>query len=121
VDANPEIMPEAAWIAKTAEIDAVDIKTMYCTIDGVAVPQLAKYRANSGGAPDAWSFELIPPASSWLASAIGTPPEYLEQPLWEITDGYWILLKPLTAGKHVITFGYGGAFNIVYHITITQK
>lgn len=121
IDANPEIMPQTAWDAKIAQIDAIDLKDIYCTIDGVTVPNLARYRANSGGAPYDWSFELIPPASSWLATAIGTPPEYLEKPLWDLTDGYWILLKPLTAGKHTITFGYSKSFDIIYNITVTER
>jgi hypothetical protein len=44
-----------------------------------------------------------------------------------VTDGYWLMLAPLSAGKHTISvhlvpdFNYGIEQQITYHLTISGR
>jgi len=69
--------------------DDIDTATVYsCTIDNTDLHGLEKYRIHSG------LFDLTIPLSGTM---MRTRTE-------AISDGYWIFLKPLTIGEHLIFF-----------------
>jgi hypothetical protein len=36
-----------------------------------------------------------------------------------VSDGYWVAVKPLSPGMHVIHFEGGGWQNVTYYLTVT--
>jgi hypothetical protein len=91
-------------------IDAVSELT--CTIDGAAVPNLAKFRVRSP------SFTVIAPPKGLL------PPGWLSLPANTdsiVSDGYWLLLSPLAPGQHEIKFHAKttGGFQVDVTYTLT--
>ena len=98
----------AATNTETAQILEV-------TIDGVPVKDVAQYRASSPG-----PFSIVYPENS----VVGVP-EGVYFP--QVTDGYWLMLAPLSVGTHEIRLHvvapntiYGDyEFNVIHHITVT--
>jgi len=92
-------------------IDSVN--ELSCTIDGAAVPNLAKFRVRSP------SFTVIAPPKGLL------PPGWLSLPANSdsiVSDGYWLLLSPLAPGQHEIKFHAsttgGFQLDVTYTLTI---
>lgn len=85
------------WRTVIPRMDAV--LELQCIIDGVSIPNLFQYRVNSGGKPK-WSGELYQAPEGWQASYL--PPDLHPGMYPYVSDGYWLLLQPLTAGKHTI-------------------
>jgi hypothetical protein len=88
------------------------------TVDGVQVPDLQKYRAQSQ------LYNITLPTDNIMGVEAETTPS--------IAEGYWIFLNPLPPGNHEITFG-GSAGNpsvtssmnfvtdVTYHLTVTNS
>ena len=104
--------------------DFIVPSTLFCTIDGKSVTNLTDYRVQSplfvfGPLPDNNVVEVIfgavaPEGSTSLS----------------ISDGYFVMLKPLSVGKHTIKYGgildlssIGGPMfiqDITYHVTVKR-
>jgi hypothetical protein len=81
------------------------------TVDGVAVPDLERYRAQSP------LFTVALPADNWL----GVEPAVAAG----VADGYWLLLAPLPPGEHELRFGgalpeIGVVAEFTYHLTVAE-
>ena len=77
--------------------------SLSCEIDGVPVPDLFAYRAQTF--PGGFVFE-IPEGSIFTqvpACAGGVPCEPGPRP-FSVSDGYWLGLRPLPPGEHTIHF-----------------
>jgi hypothetical protein len=96
-----------------AKDDADHVTELETVVDGVALPDLERYRFQSPG--------LFPitfdPVDPMVADRPGAYPAY--------ADGYWIMLKPLPAGPHTIRFGGKLVFpdrvfetRVTYHLTL---
>jgi hypothetical protein len=94
-------------------VNGIGGETLFATIDGRSQYLLGRYRTAS--AP----FSFYVPADNILGLAgpgVGTA----------VSDGYWLLIAPLPAGQHTITFGgaitsgvwIGHSQNITYHLTV---
>ncbi len=83
-------------------------------LDGVAFNNLRDYRYNSG----LYSFDPNP----GLAGCFGDPCLNEDGLLW-LSNGYWIMLKPLQYGEHTLNFKggipeFGFSLDVTYHITV---
>jgi hypothetical protein len=100
----------------TAQIDRVS--NLKAIVDGVQVPDLHNYRAQSQ------LYNITLPTDNIMGVEAGTTPS--------IAEGYWIFLNPLPLGNHEISFG-GSAGNpsvtssmnfvtdVTYHLTVTNS
>jgi hypothetical protein len=92
-------------------IDAVS--ELSCTIDGSAVPNLAKFRVRSP------SFTVIAPPKGLVAPGQLSLPANTDS---IVSDGYWLLLSPLALGQHEIKFHAsttgGFQLDVTYTLTI---
>jgi hypothetical protein len=79
-----------ADLRKCAKDDQDKATNLQATIDGVTIPDLNMYRVQSP------LFNLTIPKDN----AMGIPPGFTQA----ISDGFWVLLKPLPVGKHEIHF-----------------
>jgi hypothetical protein len=84
-------------------------KNLQASVDGVAIGQIDRLRAQSPpfklNVPDNNAFGI--PADTYIA----------------VSDGFWVALKPLSVGQHTIHFGGSvpdANFNVdvTYHITV---
>lgn len=83
-----------------------------CKIDGKSVHNLADYRVKS----PVFSLNLDPD----FAAGSGYPAPYVRTC---VSDGKWLMLKPLGVGRHVIHFTANSAvtgfhLDVTYHITV---
>lgn len=113
---TPDLKTEAD-LRKCAKADQDKATNLQAAVDGVAIPDLKKYRVQSP------LFNMTAPGDN----VMGIPPGMTQA----ISDGFWILLKPLPVGKHTIEFSGSlvdftstGPINFVsdakYDITITN-
>ena len=97
--------------------DGTDIKRLKFTIDGKMVRELGDFRAQS----PFYYFNMMPPTNNFLGTH-GVTEGY------SVSDGYWVMVKPLSPGTHVIHFegywtsgpGAGAAQNVTYNLTVTR-
>ena len=87
------------------------------TIDGVAVPNIARtFRFQS----PAFSFTI--PDDNLFKATTGNP--YLAGTYLSVGDGYYLMLSPLSQGKHTIHFKgsapNGFTLDITYHLTVAK-
>ncbi|AFT88483.1 hypothetical protein LMG9964_01048 [Paraburkholderia phenoliruptrix] len=91
---NPPIRTFTADQLKIASAFTNDIRDLFCTVDGVAVGNIAAYRTKTGifpfSAPSPWIFGHTGGSATAVA------------------DGYYLMIQPLPAGLH--TIHYGGKF-----------
>ena len=98
---------------RAAAAASMDPVTIEASIDGVPVPQLRDFRVQSP------VFSVTLPEGNVVAVPSGT-----YAPM--VSDGYWLMLAPLSAGAHTIHFKNeitGGPFagtatEVTYHLTI---
>jgi hypothetical protein len=96
--------------------DGTDIKHLKFTIDGIRIRGLRDYRVQS----PYFYFNMLPPANNFLG-VNGVTEGY------SVSDGYWVMVKPLSPGTHVIHFegawvsgpGAGAVQNVTYNLTVT--
>jgi hypothetical protein len=86
-----------------------------CTVDGIAVPKLQeKFRVQS----PVFGFTL--PADNLLTSFYGTSfPEGFHSPA--VDDGWYVMLAPLSPGRHVIQFrgtAHGNTIGVKYNLDV---
>jgi hypothetical protein len=92
-----------ALFAAPAELSAV--------VDGVAIPDLERYRVQSD------LFTVALPAGNWLE---------VEPPVTQrVAEGYWLLLAPLPVGEHELRFGGGFpasdfSSEVTYHLIVAE-
>jgi len=110
----PFSVPGAEQIARNAIIPVVD--TLECEVDGKALVISEDYRIQSP------VFTAYMPIDVW-----GFAPYIVDAGLYPdcVSDGYWILLAPLSKGKHTIHFrgGLGNTENpwfveVTFHLTV---
>lgn len=77
-------------LRKCAKADQDKATNLQVTVDGLAIPDLKKYRVQSP------LFNMTLPNNN----ALSLPPGNTQA----VSDGFWILLKPLAVGKHTIHF-----------------
>jgi hypothetical protein len=95
--------------------DGVGIDTLKFTIDGKKVMGLGNFRVQS----PFYDF-IVPPYNNFLGVDGVTSGS-------SASDGYWVMVKPLSPGAHVIHFqgavvsgpGAGGSQNVTYNLTVT--
>lgn len=87
VDRNLKTESDLRKCAKTDQDKAINLLV---TVDGAAIPNLQMYRMQSP------LFNLTYPEDNIAGLPAGST--------YAISDGYWILLKPLPLGKHEIRF-----------------
>jgi hypothetical protein len=94
--------------------DAMGISTLEVAVDGKKVKDLGSFRVQSP------VFGLTLPADNILGVNPGTGSS--------VSDGYWLMLKPLARGNHTIHFegelvsgpAAGFAVNVTYHLTVAD-
>ncbi len=91
---KPPVKTFTAEELKISSAFAGDIRDLFCTIDGAPVANIKAFRTRTG------TFSFSAP-SPWIFGNVGGPGT-------SIADGYYLLLKPLSAGLH--TIHYGGKF-----------
>jgi len=94
---------------------------LHASIDGHALQSLESYRAVS----PIFSYTLPPSPDNLIAAAFGVS---LPGPCWPsldvrpaVADGFYIMLRPLSAGLHVINFGGSGpaiGLDLTYTLTV---
>lgn len=85
--------------------DQIPAASLFCEIDGMPMEDLARYRFAS----PQFGFTASTP---WIFGGVGGPGT-------AVGDGYYLLLRPLSKGRHTIHFGTT-AFGIdtTYHVTV---
>jgi hypothetical protein len=94
---------------------------LHASVDGAQLTNLSAYRAIS----PVFSYTLPPSPDNLLFVGYGVS---LPGPCWPsltvtpaVADGYYIILAPLAAGRHVINFGGsapGNTQNLTYTLTV---
>ncbi len=114
---NPGVKCDVAALQASAAAATTSVKEMEVSIDGKTVNQIRDYRAFSPG-----SFSITLPDGN-VPELFGLPtPAGTYKP--QVADGYWLMLTPLDAGKHVINVhvkpdpNYGSSFSVSYQITV---
>ena len=107
----------ARWLADHA-VHADRTLGSFCIIDGVAVRNTAEYRVQSP------QFTFTAP-TPWIFGDVGGAGT-------SVADGYYVMIAPLSKGKHTIRFGeswhfsvaegdgfdFDAYFDTTYHITV---
>lgn len=96
--------------------DGIGVDTLKVTVDGIKLQRPGLYRAQSP------LFDFIMPAAD---NFLGVPGVTSGS---SVSDGYWVMLKPLSPGQHVLHFkgeitsgpGEGFSQDVTYHLTITE-
>jgi hypothetical protein len=106
--------PDTATEADAVTTGTIDPAKLFATFDSESVSDLASHREKS---PLNFTFTTVP-------GATGLPPgTYMDAN----SDGYWLMLKPLSAGEHTLHFGgttndFGGISSFTVdttdHITV---
>jgi len=113
VGEDPPSPVEVLLARAAASMDKVT--ELHASIDGVPIQGLFTCRAASPKPFAAWL-----PAEDNLYQFFGVDIAGKIEPA--ITDGYWLMLAPLSVGKHTINFGgamsTGFAVDMTYHITV---
>jgi hypothetical protein len=114
----PDDGPNEAAVRALAAADIDATTVLECTVDGVALNGLFFYRAAS---PEGGFVLHIPEGSILHQWGYNFGDRYPA-----VADGYWLLLAPLSAGKHEISFHAVRGdpedpvfeLEVTYHITI---
>jgi hypothetical protein len=108
VEGNGDIPAELRACARGFAEQFTDLSL---TIDGVAVADLQRFRVHS----PVFQFTAAP------GNVFGIPAGTTRS----VADGYWVLIRPLSPGTHIISFG--GAFlpggftpSVTYTLTVTS-
>jgi hypothetical protein len=113
---SPDLKTES-YVRNCAKADQDKATNLQATVDGVAIPDLKTHRVQSP------IFNVTIPKDNVLGTAAGATQA--------VSDGYWVLLKPLPVGKYQINFSGSlsdftatGPINFVsdakYDITVTN-
>jgi hypothetical protein len=116
--AIPDDGSTAADIEKACKAfaNAEDPKSLLVTIDGKRVPNLGKtFRANAF-----FSFTGVNGGLFENGCTVNAPPCYVGFRNTAYSDGYWIMLKPLSPGQHIIHF-QGAAPSLSFSVNVTYN
>ncbi|AJX30737.1 hypothetical protein [Burkholderia oklahomensis] len=114
-DQPPFHCTDAASCRRCAESFAnlIDPSSLTASVDGISLlnPPTQNFRAESP------FFNFTTPSNNILGSKGG--------PGMSVSDGYWVMLKPLPPGKHTVTFrgsipSFNFTQNVTYTITVSQ-
>jgi hypothetical protein len=83
-----------------AAADLIDATSLFATLDGENIGDLGSQRQSCDSQPNKGVFFPEAPTGS-LLNAIGLDPGLYPS----TSDGYWLMLAPLSLGEHTITFG----------------
>jgi hypothetical protein len=91
----------------------VDGATGFCSIDGVPVQNLEMYRVAS----PLFAFDPLPEDNVlWVTPGLAGE---------SVSDGFWLMLAPLSVGQHTIdfvgVFANGFTFHITYNLTVAPE
>lgn len=125
-DASPEEAIPYLYDALNGFFDATAETDVFCEVDGVVLKGLLGYRAQS--AP----FQIYVPAVNvqndlmdyFMYGEIPPPPGTFYAEGWHlsVSDGYYVILAPLSAGKHTIHLRGGPAespfCDVYYDLTV---
>ena len=111
---NPGVPCDVA-VLRAAAAEAVDFVAIEASVDGVTLRDLADYRVQSP------IFSVTLPDGNLVGIPSGT-----YAPM--VSDGYWLMLAPLSAGAHTIHFksiitggpSEGAEFEVTYHLTVKR-
>jgi len=87
----PDRPVDCEVVERLAAVNNDSLKSIRLRIDGKNVPAMRSHREKSPGCFDVFAR---------VSKQVTAPPGYPAA-----TDGYWVMVKPLPAGKHVIRFG----------------
>ncbi len=97
-------------------VGQIQIESLFCEVDGVAIQDLGRGRVLS----DAHAFAF--PEGN-LAQYFGqVAPRGIYFPA--VSDGYWVMLRPLAPGAHTLHFGGSvGTFtlDVTYNLTVVES
>jgi len=114
----PEFTPHGLRKCAATAVDGIDIRSLELIVDGKSLSGLIRERRVQSP-----YFEFRMPAFDsvlpWTDAMSGSA----------VSDGYFVLLKPLSPGKHVIQFGgaylsgispggLAGDFSVMYNLTV---
>jgi hypothetical protein len=107
-DANVKSVAALGAAAAEAEDNPVGLEA---DLDDVPFTNLLDYRAKSP------VFSVTAPANNVLNFVFGFhDPAGTYQP--DVSDGYWLMLKPLSPGYHKLHFKAGDFAEVTYHLTV---
>ncbi len=117
VEPDPFYGPDGQKARACAAVyaDGIGLNTLKLTVDGRKLSGLEKYRVQSS------YYSFVMPATDNYLGVVGPTSG------WSLSDGYWVMLKPLSPGTHVIHFegafvsgpGAGGSpQNVTYNLTV---
>ena len=92
-----------------AFFDTVDPNDLHCEVDGIALRNLSTYRAQS----PVYSMSLAPDSSSVTMWGYAAGEHDLN-----VSDGYWVMLAPLSVGNHTIRVRWATYLDVTYHLTV---
>jgi hypothetical protein len=109
-----------AWMRETLNsvFNGIPDTDLIVRVDGVAVENPTKYRAQSS----AFSMYFPPDCASVTSwSSLQGVPYQAGKHFPNISDGYWVMLAPLSIGHHKIEIKYpedGSYVNVTYNLTV---
>lgn len=109
---------EEACNATVTNANAIDVNSLFATLDGQNIDDLGSQRQSCGDEPNQGGFFVEAPEGSLLNSFGLDPDSYLFT-----SDGYWLMLTPLSLGEHTLTFGgmsSGNQQNQIYTINVVN-
>jgi len=113
---TPEDAATLEGIRAIAVNSVKDATLLEATLDGVRVIDPFAYRASSG--PGGFAILFLPNS---LGTDFGYAPGVRDP---AISDGYWLMLKPLRPGKHTLNIKAQSATgfdqDVTYHITVVK-
>ncbi len=106
--------PQELRTCAGAIADDIGVKTLKLKVDGVKIPNLRDFRTQSP------YYDFIMPATDNILGLDGVTSGS------SVSDGYFVMLKPLSPGGHVIHFegawisgeGAGSWLSVTYHLTV---
>lgn len=117
VGRDPPLTLEEMLATSLASYDRTVAESLYVTVDGVPIQGLADSSWMAGG-----PFTYAMPDDN-VQQLFGLPaPRGVYAPA--VTDGYWVMLRPLAEGNHVVHFGgTTGLFtlDITYNLTVVES
>jgi hypothetical protein len=109
---NPGVPCDVDALREAAAAPLENPQTLEASIDGVPLQDLSAYRVQSP------VFSITFPEDA----VFGLPSGTFEP---NVSDGYWLMLVPLSAGEHTIYFkavsADGFTSEVTYHLTISRR
>ena len=103
--ASVQVEPDetAESLCSGSSQDNVDVSSLFAIIDGQSIGDLGSQRQNCQDQPDSGGFLVDAPPDSLLA---GLAADLVQQKQnLAVSDGFYLMVEPLTPGQHTITFG----------------